>query len=94
METRTKHLPQRTCLGCREIKNKWELIRIVRTPQDEIVIDLSGKRAGRGAYLCPVPACWQKGLKGKGLERMLRTNLTPEVLTRLQDFMQRLPLRG
>ncbi|MFS8640208.1 MAG: YlxR family protein, partial [Symbiobacteriaceae bacterium] len=52
-----KHVPQRTCIGCRAVRPKRELLRIVRTPEGEILFDPSGRRAGRGAYLCPSASC-------------------------------------
>ena len=70
-----KHVPQRTCLGCRQIKTKRELIRIVRTPDGEIEIDTGGKKAGRGAYLCKSPECWEQAIKGNRLEYALRGKL-------------------
>jgi hypothetical protein len=86
---RKKHVPQRTCVGCRQVNPKRELIRLVRTPQG-IVIDPSGKLAGRGAYLHRQRSCWEKGLKG-ALAQALRLELTAEDRTRLEAFMQTLP---
>ncbi len=71
-----KSVPRRTCVGCREIKSKKEMVRLVRTREGDIVIDTTGKKEGRGAYICPDPECWEKALKGKQLERTLRVNLT------------------
>ena len=71
-----KHIPQRTCVACREVKAKRELIRLVRIANGSLEVDSSGKKAGRGAYLCPTPECWQMGLKGGRLEHALRTALT------------------
>lgn len=75
---RLKHIPQRTCLGCRQVKAKRELIRLVHTPDGNIEIDTSGKKAGRGAYLCPVWECWEAGLKGNRLEHALCSRLTQD----------------
>ena len=72
-----RHIPQRTCVACRKIKAKRELIHLVRTP-DGIEIDSSGKKAGRGAYLCQTRECWETGLKGNRLEYTLRSNLTED----------------
>ncbi len=71
-------MTQRTCVACRKVKTKRELIRIVRTPAGDIEIDTSGKKAGRGAYLCRAPECWEVGLKTGRLEHTLRTSLTQD----------------
>jgi predicted RNA-binding protein YlxR (DUF448 family) len=81
---RVKHIPQRTCVGCREILAKRTLIRVVRTPEG-VIVDLEGKTPGRGAYLHDRPACWQKGLKGS-LASALRIEITPENRLRLEEF--------
>jgi len=73
---RTGHVPQRTCLGCRQVKTKRELIRIVRTPDGNIEVDIAGKKAGRGTYLCPSFECWEAGLKGNRLDHALHTSLS------------------
>ncbi len=86
---RVKHIPQRTCVGCREVLSKRELIRIVRTT-DGVVIDKTGKLAGRGAYLHDKRSCWEKGLKGS-IVRALRADLTEEDWRRLTTFMDTLP---
>ncbi len=80
---RVKKIPLRMCVGCREMKPKKELIRVVRTPEQTIEIDRTGKRSGRGAYVCPSGACVQKALKGKGLEKALKCTLSKEVV----DFL-------
>ena len=67
-----KHIPQRTCITCRRTETKRGLLRIVRGPDGRVGLDPSGKRAGRGAYLCHNPACWQQALKRGSLERALR----------------------
>ena len=64
-----KKIPLRQCLGCREMKPKRDLIRVVRSPQGEISLDFHGKKPGRGAYLCPDPACLKRARKSKALER-------------------------
>ena len=74
---RHRHIPQRSCIACRESKNKRELIRLVYNAST-VEIDPEGKRAGRGAYLCPIRECWEIGLKGNRLEYALRTKLSPE----------------
>jgi predicted RNA-binding protein YlxR (DUF448 family) len=80
-----KHVPQRTCMACQEVKAKRELIRLVRVSDGSVQVDTSGKKAGRGAYLCRVPECWEKGLKGKRLEHILRTTITPGNREELAD---------
>ena len=70
-----KHTPQRTCVACRQVKAKRELIRLIRTPDGDIELDETGKKNGRGAYLCPSTECWEKALSGKQLERTLRLTL-------------------
>jgi len=80
------HVPQRTCVGCRQVRPKREMIRVVRTPDAGVQIDLTGKRAGRGAYLCPQSACWEAALTGGRLERALRTRLTPQEGEALMGF--------
>ncbi len=78
-----KKIPQRMCLGCRVHKDKRELIRVVRTPTGEIELDSTGRKAGRGAYICPDAACLKKAIKGKGLEKSLQRNIPEDVVTRL-----------
>ena len=75
MSTR-KHIPQRTCVACRKVGTKRELIRLVRIADGSIEIDTSGKKAGRGAYLCRARDCWQSGLKGGRLEHALRATIS------------------
>jgi predicted RNA-binding protein YlxR (DUF448 family) len=87
--TRRKHVPQRTCVGCREVHAKRTLIRVVRRP-DGIVIDATGKLAGRGAYLHDQRSCWERGLKG-ALANALKTELTEQDRAMLQQFMETLP---
>lgn len=81
-----KKKPQRTCQGCRTAKNKNELIRIVRTADGEVKVDLTGKANGRGAYLCRDPECLRKALKGHSLKRALKLeqDIPAEVAARLE----------
>jgi len=85
-----KHIPQRTCIACREVKPKRQLIRLVYTVNGTAEVDLSGKKAGRGAYLCHSPDCWQKGLKKGRLEQALRKKISAENQTRLVEFSKML----
>jgi len=87
---RPKHVPLRTCVGCRLVLPKRNLIRIVRTA-DGVKIDPTGKLAGRGAYLHDQRSCWEKGLKGS-LAHALKTDLTEQEQAFLRDYIQRLPL--
>jgi len=73
-----KHVPQRTCVACGAVSPKRQLIRLVRISGGGVEVDPGGKRAGRGAYLCPAAECWQVGLKKGRLEHVLRTNITPD----------------
>lgn len=84
-----KHIPQRTCIACRTVLSKRALIRIVRRP-DGVVVDPTGKLAGRGAYLHNRRSCWERGLKGS-LAGALKTTLTAEDRRRLEEFMASLP---
>lgn len=86
---RVKHVPQRTCVGCREVLPKRGLIRVVRTGEG-VQVDPSGKLAGRGAYLHDRPSCWARGLKG-ALAHALKTEIRSEDRTRLEEFMNSLP---
>jgi uncharacterized protein len=86
---RIKHVPQRTCVGCREVLPKRKMVRIVRTV-DGVQIDPTGKVAGRGAYLHDRRECWERGLKG-ALGHALKTTLTADDRARLEDFMNTLP---
>ena len=86
---RVKHVPQRTCVGCREILSKRKLIRLVRTA-DGVQVDPSGKLAGRGSYLHDRRECWERALKGP-LAHALKTNLSVDDRTRLEEFMHTLP---
>ena len=70
-----KKIPMRQCLGCREMKPKKELIRVVRSPEGDISIDFRGKSPGRGAYLCPDSQCLKKAMKSRALERALNTSI-------------------
>ncbi len=78
-----KCAPQRTCLACRQVKAKRQLVRIVRTPENQVELDPGGKKSGRGAYLCRARSCWDAGLKAGRIERALRTTITPENRARL-----------
>ena len=83
-----KKLPQRQCMGCRERKAKREMIRVVRGTDGVVSLDFSGKRNGRGAYICPRLQCLQKARKAKSLERSLEVAIPEEVYNRLEKEME------
>ena len=72
-------IPMRQCTGCREMKPKKELIRVVKSPEGEISVDFKGKKSGRGAYICPDEACLKKSIKSKALERTLGVKIPEEI---------------
>ncbi len=81
-----KHIPQRTCVACRQVRAKRELIRLVCVGDGSVEPDVSGKRPGRGAYLCRAPGCWELGLKTGQLERTLRTSLSQDNREKLARY--------
>lgn len=83
-----KKIPMRQCLGCREMKPKRELVRVVRTPEGEIHIDLKGKMSGRGAYLCHNAQCLQRAVKSRAISRALETEIPQEIYDRLPEEME------
>jgi hypothetical protein len=86
-----RHVPQRLCVACREVDSKRRLIRLVRTADGRVEVDPTGKRPGRGAYLCARPQCWQSALKRHTLARALRVAaLLPEDQQALEHFGQQL----
>ena len=78
-----KRIPQRKCLGCGVSKNKTDLIRVVRSPENEISIDLRGKKSGRGAYICKDGECLKKAVKAKKFDRSLEVKISDEILEAL-----------
>jgi predicted RNA-binding protein YlxR (DUF448 family) len=89
---RVKHVPQRTCVGCREVLPKRKMVRIVRTTEG-VRVDPTGKLAGRGAYLHDRRECWERGMKG-ALAHALKTTLNAEERLRLDEFMNALPVEA
>lgn len=83
-----KKIPMRQCLGCREMKPKRELIRVVRSPEGEISLDFNGKAPGRGAYVCPNTQCLKKAIKARALERAFSAQIPSEVYDRLNEEME------
>jgi predicted RNA-binding protein YlxR (DUF448 family) len=86
---RVKHVPQRTCVGCREVLPKRQMVRIVRTA-DGVQVDSTGKLTGRGAYMHDKRDCWVRGMRG-ALAHALKAELTAEDRVRLESFMNTLP---
>ena len=86
-----KKIPMRMCVGCREMKPKKELIRVVRSPEGEVSMDPVGKKPGRGAYVCRNEACLKWAIKQRQLERQLEVQLTEEVSAALTQAMADLP---
>lgn len=78
----------RKCVGCQEMKEKKEMIRVIRTAEGEFFLDLTGKRNGRGAYLCPTLSCFTKGMKTKGFERSFGGSMPKEVYELLEKEMR------
>ena len=92
----TKHIPQRTCIACRTVRTKRELVRIVRTPENRVEADPTGKKSGRGAYLCRQRECWDAALASRGrLEQALKleSRIDAEDLARLREYAATLPPR-
>jgi predicted RNA-binding protein YlxR (DUF448 family) len=83
-----KKIPQRQCMGCRERKEKRELIRVVRAPDGGVSLDFRGKAPGRGAYICPDAACLKKAIRSKALERSLEVAIPEEIYARLEQEME------
>ncbi|NLS44936.1 MAG: YlxR family protein [Firmicutes bacterium] len=88
-QRKTRKIPQRTCVGCRLVKSKWDLIRIVRTPDGNVEIDPTSKLSGRGAYICPDPECFDSAVKGKRLDKALGVTISDEIINKLSDALIR-----
>lgn len=86
---KVKKIPQRMCVGCQEMKHKKQLIRVVRTPEDSIEIDSTGKRSGRGAYICQDIECLNKAIKGKRLDKALQRPISQEVIDSLKQGLMK-----
>ena len=86
---KVKKLPRRQCVGCREMKDKRELIRVVKSPEGVISLDFNGKKPGRGAYLCPNVECFKRARKSRALERVFASAITPELYDELEGEMTR-----
>lgn len=88
-----KKVPMRQCVGCGEMKVKRDMIRVIKTAENEILLDVTGKKNGRGAYVCPNNDCLQKAVKSKGLERSLKTAIPQEVYDMLTKEMAEIETR-
>ena len=85
-----KKVPMRKCVGCGEMKNKREMMRVLKTSDDEFVLDATGKKNGRGAYLCLSKECFEKAVKNKGLERSFKHAIPKDVYEKLEKEMESL----
>lgn len=88
-----KKVPMRKCVGCGEMKNKKEMIRVLKTSDDEFILDATGKKNGRGAYLCFSKECLEKAMKSKGLERSFKHAIPKEVYEKLQKEFEVLEIK-
>lgn len=86
-QVKVRKVPLRMCMGCQQMKPKKELLRIVRTPEGDVLLDPTGKLNGRGAYICPDRECLQKAVKHKRLERALEHPISDEVWAKLEQGM-------
>ena len=85
-----KKVPMRKCVGCQEMKSKKEMIRVVRTEEGEFLLDATGKKNGRGAYICPDVECLKRAIKSKGLERSFKQSIPKDVYETLEKEMSQL----
>ena len=83
-----KKIPLRQCIGCGEMKSKKEMIRVIKTAEDQILLDATGRKNGRGAYLCPSMECFKKAVKGRGLERSFKMAIPREVYETMEKEME------
>lgn len=86
----TKKIPLRQCIGCGEMKSKKEMIRVLKTSEDDIILDATGRKNGRGAYLCASMECFRKAVKNKGLERSFKMAIPKEVYEALEKEMEQI----
>lgn len=86
-------MPVRMCVGCQKMKNKKEMLRVIKTPEDTFMLDATGKKNGRGAYVCPNEHCLQLARKNKGLERSFKQTIPAEVYESLEKEMEALETR-
>ena len=86
----TKKIPLRQCIGCGEMKSKKEMIRILKTESEGIILDATGRKNGRGAYICPSAECLRKAVKTRGLDRSFKTQVPAQVYETLEKEMEQL----
>lgn len=86
----TKKIPMRQCIGCGEIKSKKQLLRILKTAEGEITFDVTGRKNGRGAYLCFSEECLHRAMKTKGLERSFQMKIRPEIYAGLEKEFEKI----
>ncbi len=86
----TKKIPMRKCVGCQEMKSKREMIRVLKTENEGILLDATGKKNGRGAYICRSSECLEKAVKNHGIERSLKTGIAPEIYDSLKKEIEKI----
>ncbi len=87
MEQKVRKIPVRQCLGCNEHKPKKEMLRVLRTPEGEITLDFTGKKSGRGAYICPKASCLKRARKSRRIDRALECNIPEEVYDAMEKAL-------
>ena len=90
MEMKAKKIPQRRCLGCMESFPKKDLVRVVRTPENQVVIDLTGKKSGRGAYICKSKTCLKKAIRSKRIQSNLEVEIPDSLYEELSEELDRI----
>lgn len=90
-QPKQRHVPERTCVACKQQRPKRELIRVVRTPDGHVMMDPTGKKSGRGAYLCARRSCWEIGVRKGRLEHEFELTLQPEDRAALEAYIETLP---
>ena len=90
-QKKPKHVPLRTCISCKDTKPKRELLRIVRTTDGHVIMDATGKKSGRGAYLCAKRSCWENALKKKRIEQEFEVTLSAEDRAALEAYIATMP---
>lgn len=88
-----RKIPMRQCIGCREMKSKKEMLRVIKTPEEEVVLDATGRKNGRGAYLCFSEDCLEKAIRSRGLERSLKMKIPDDVYEQLKEEMKEVEAR-
>lgn len=88
MEQKVRKIPVRQCLGCNEHKPKKEMLRVLRTPEGEITLDFTGKKSGRGAYICPKTSCLKRARKSRRIDRALECNIPDEVYDAMEKVLE------